>query len=336
MELHVLRAGSSDGPPPEAIARARLHWVAWGEILTEPQYQERERRLWRHPFSQRGLRLWFLSDGRECVASCETYAVPVLVAERKGFAPSRLGQGIATVFVEERLRGQGHASTLLRLVHEQLRGEGSPCSYLISEVGPDLYARQGYVPRPLRLRRYSAATSAETWNEPVTWLAAADIPALLEERYRQPARSPLTLQLSAEQLDWHHERGRFYAEAQRRSPPRRLGARCGEAFGIWAHDFRHRQLRVLCLYPGPGIFRRGLIDDPRSPEAVALRNVLHAARDEAGHSGLEGVEIWENGTNRGWLPGGLPLSAEDLPMLAPLRRGVSAEQWLDWERGHWL
>src|SRR5205823_4173363 len=63
------------GPPGDA-ARDALTFASWGSPLSLAQYLERERRLWRHPFS-RGLVRWVLRDGGVDVASCETYAVPV-------------------------------------------------------------------------------------------------------------------------------------------------------------------------------------------------------------------------------------------------------------------
>jgi hypothetical protein len=90
------------------------------------------------------------------------------------------------------------------------------------------------------------------------------------------------------------------------------------------------------LYPGARLYAAGLIDNPRSPEAAAVRDVMHAARDEAGSLGLSAVEIWENAENPGWLRGGLPLPAADLPMLLPLSPGISADDWLDFEYAHWL
>src|SRR5438309_325284 len=59
MDLTVFSPRSSPALPPEAVARDLLSFAAWGKGLTQEQYIERERRLWRTPFAQ-GLRLWIL------------------------------------------------------------------------------------------------------------------------------------------------------------------------------------------------------------------------------------------------------------------------------------
>lgn len=329
MDLVCYAAADTPAPPPGAEARDVLTFPSWGGGLTLEQYLERERRLWRHPFS-RGLRRWVLVGG-EPLASCETYAVPARSGKQGGVA-----QGVASVYVEERLRGRGHARALLERLHERLRAEGALCSYLISEVDPAMYERLGYVSRPLSRRRFSAPLPGEP--EPgideVRWLAPADVPALLARRYATAERAGLQLLLTPEQLDWHAERGRLYAAVLGRPAPEAVGASCGEAFAIWAHDHRADLLRVLCLYPGPALYAAG-VAAPRDPAAAALRNVLHAARAEAAHAGLGAVEIWDNARS-GWLRGGQQQGGGDPPMLRPLQRGVRAEEWLDWERGHWL
>ncbi len=339
MELLVYSAAEHSEIPDAALDRDRLNHAAWGGSLTQEQYLERERRLWRDPFSRQGLRLWVLSDGHEPVASLETYAVQAKSGDLAGS-----GHGIASVYVEERHRGGGHASDLLRRVHERLRAEGALLTYLISEIGPSLYERLGYRGRPLRLRRLAASEPGRPDIEPgdprVRLLEERDLLAVLESRYGrsegQAKRLPLSIPLSPQQIGWHLQRGRIYAELLGRPVADAVGARAGDAFALWAPEYRHGVLRVLTLYPGARLFLAGLIDDPRSPEAAAVRDVLHAARDEAARLGLSTVEMWENTVNPGWLRGGLPVPAEDLPMLLPLRGGIHAEDWLDWERGHWL
>jgi GNAT superfamily N-acetyltransferase len=333
MELICLRADEHAERPALAQERDRLNYPVWGPPLSEAGYLAREQRLWRHPFARAGMRVWLLMEGGRPVASCESYAVPAACRGVTG-----TGHGIASVFVEEALRGRGHAAALLGRVHATLRAEGALCAYLISEIGPRLYEGLGYIGRPLRCRRFIAPRPGEP--EPgldqVRWLLPADVPGLLAARYpASPSPSPLVLRLSAAQLDWHVERGRIYAEALGRQAPQRVGAACGGAFCLWMHDLRKELLRVLLLYPGPEIFAAGS-QDPRSPQAAALRNVLHAARAEAAHCGLRGVEIWENAINAGWLRGGQPAASEDLPMVLALDRRVNGNDWLDWERGHWL
>src|SRR5687767_3665727 len=112
MDLVCYDASRDPAPPEGAEARDRLTHAAWGGGLDEAQYLERERRLWRHPFSRAGLRRWVLRDG-EPAASCETYPVAAVLTGDRGREREGAGVGVASVFVEERLRGRGYARALL-------------------------------------------------------------------------------------------------------------------------------------------------------------------------------------------------------------------------------
>lgn len=332
-QLHCTDAREHAELPEEAVARDRLTYASWGGGLSLEQYLDRERRLWRQAFARRGMRRWILREGAADLASCETYLVPVRVGTQLG-----VGHGVASVFTEERLRGRGLAAELLSRVHDVLRGEGAVCAYLMSEIGPQLYGRLGYVVRPPLLRRYAAAGPSEAVPAALEWFGADDVAGLVARRYAAAPlhRRQLVLQLTAEQLLWHVERGWIYADHQGRARQRVVGARAGAAFGIFAADPQKGVVRVLMLYPGEAIFAAGALGDPHSDEAARLRDVLHGARFLAAELGLPAVEVWENGQNAGWLRGGHRVEGSDIPMVLPLRDEVRGEDWLDWERGHWL
>lgn len=324
--------------PPEVLRLDELTFPQWGKLLSLEQYYWRERVLRAQDFSRAGLRTFVLHEGPlsapdSVLASCETYAVPIHLGPKRG-----LSHGIASVFVEEKRRGHGYASELLRRVERVLRDEGATCSYLMSEIGPTIYQRLGYVPRPLYTRRYAAADPRREPHgdpPPWRWLESDALPALLAERYRRP-QLPLWLEVTPAQVMWHVERARFYAQVLGKPLSPRIGARAGEAFALWAADYTDGLLRILLLYPGSRLDAAGASFDPRSPEAADLRNVLHAARTHAFFAELPTIEVWENPRNARYLRGGIHAVCEDLPMLLPLAPGVRAEDFTDYERVHWI
>lgn len=344
MQLHMISmrdlklVGDEAVVPAEVLHLDGLTYPSWGPPLTLPQYLTRERRLRATPFA-RGLRTWVLREGTAPLASCESFEVPLaLTMPREKAARRGVGHGIASVYVEERHRGHGYASTLLQKVHEQLAQEGALGSYLMSEIAPALYARLGYVARPLRLGRYAAADlTRERLPAPLpwTWLQKDDLPALLAQRYRVP-RCALTIETTAAQLGWHLSSSRYYAEALGRKVTDHVGARVGDAFVVWQPGYQKDLLRVLMLYPGERLSMPGATVDPRGPELETVRSVLHAARFAAAELALPHVEVWENASNSTYLRGGVRLEADDIPMLRPLIPDLRGEQWVDYERCHWL
>lgn len=347
IEIKSLAVRSGAAPaevetPAELAAIDRITFASWGGGLTLEQYLGRERRLRACAYS-RGLRQWLLREGSEVLASCESYAVPFVLAGPDG-TPHKtgLGHGIASVYVEDRLRGRGYAGTMLTRIHDRLRAEGALCAYLMSEIGPTLYERLGYVARPLRTCRFAAVDPTREAPHPQDWrwLTEADVPALLASvfggRSDAAVRRPgLWIPTPAVQIEWHLTRGHFYAEALGRKHAVHVGATAGEAFVLWQPDYVQSALRVLCLWPGRALFTQGL-RDPRSREAADLRNVLHAARAAANELQLATVEIWETPRSATYLRGGARMATKELPMLLPLLPGVRAEDWNDYERTHWI
>ncbi|MBL9009306.1 MAG: GNAT family N-acetyltransferase [Myxococcales bacterium] len=308
-----IRAQEHAAAVPEATARDSLSYEVWGGDLSREQFLSREAMLWRHPFSQRGMRVWLLRAGDEVLAGCESFVVPCTSRGVRGLA-----HGIASVFVEERLRGRGHASELVRGVNAQLADEGALCTYLMSEVAPTIYARLGFVARPVRVRRLAAlqAPIAST----VDWIAVTQ----LDDALLPALGDALSLQIDRDFVSWHIARGWFHADVCGRPRQTILGPRVGNTWTICADEPSESLLRVLALRCD---------GDPQ-----ALAQVLSATCQLAAQQGLSSVEIWENEQNRA-LPFAADLRAEDLaaiPMLCPLQPGIDARDWQSCERGHWL
>ena len=320
--------------PDEVAALDRVTHASWGSDIAMDDYLRRERVMRATPFARRGLRQWLLRDGKAVLASLETFEFDVTAGNRRG-----KGHGIASVYVEPERRGKGHASELCLRVVDALKQEGALASHLMSEVGPKLYAQLGYAPRPLFLRRYAAASDSELQahgkTPPWQFFGEADVPTALAARKLPPPA--LRVEISADHLLWHMTRGRFYATLGGHKTARHVGARAGEALAFWAPDYRDDVLRILTIYPGARLASPGAVFEPRSAEGEAVRNVLHAGRAVAKELGLSGIEIWENPQNAGYLRGGArSADAHELPMLIGLAPGIRGEDWLDYERAHWI
>lgn len=339
--------------PDEAIALDTRTHAAWGNVLSLPQYLQRERVLRASPFSQAGLRAWVLQRDGVLLASCETYACPVQVAAAGRGAGGEgllrgVGHGIASVYVDTAQRGHGYASELLRRVHETLAREGALLGFLWSEIGPTLYGRLGYVVRPLSLRRYAAAPKEESHGAVPPWqfLRPAEVPAALAGRQLGGRGLSYSVEIAWPQIDWYLRRAAFYSRCLGRPLSPYVAAQAGDALAVFCPDFVAQVMRVLTLYPGARLARAGAVFEPRSPEGENLRNVLHAARTVAGQLGLAQIELWQNPLNAGYLRGGVHLQGEqvkDLPMVALLsptlpgaRTALRADDWQDYERGLWL
>jgi len=318
-----LKSAPHDSAVAEALVPAELEqldvatYASWGGGLSLADYMRRERVLRATAFSRRGLSTWVLRDGDTGLASCESYELDVRGGQKCG-----TGYGIASVFVEPHLRGHGYASELLSRVHAALRQDGGLLCYLMSEIGPTLYQRLGYVGRPLFVRRYAAVDKAPPPCELLTADAIAEALAAC-----QRPLGTLSVKVSVEHVLWHLARSRYYAEALKRPLPVCVGARAagGTAMALWAPEYRLSVLQVLTLYLQPGADR------------AAMDGVLTAGRRLAAELGLSTLEIWENPHNAGFLAGGERISStKDLPMLLGLEPGVRGEDWLDYERAHWL
>ena len=287
--------------PQQAAARDALTHTAWGTPLTVDQFQAREHALRSHRWSRAVMTTWLWVDAADQVlSSCETFQMPSQCSSGRGVTFA-----IASVFTEPSLRGRGAAEAMLSALHARLRGwAGAQAAVLFSEIGPTLYARLGYRGIP----------SVDVLFEP-----SAETPTGLEWGLRlpgpdTPAPEALQIAITADQLDWHHERSRFYARALGRVLPAQWGASCGDGSIGWTANFRTNELMVL--------FTRG------SP--AELRVLIRAASWVAGSVGLGRVRVWQTTP----LEGGERVAREDLPMICSL--GAAFETWSPIDRALWV
>lgn len=293
--------------------------AAWGERLTVGAFTERERRLRSHPWAREAMRTWFLVEGPELLASCETFRMKSWFRRGEQREEGAV-LAVASVFTEPALRGRGHAAALLRrLVERTVREEPDVHGLVLySDVGPALYARAGF------------HASAET-TDVVLEASHGDPAAVVDRLYREAevpgalAQIPLPdveflVWPTAAQLDWHLERERAYAEFLSRPRPAFAGARAGRSILLWAGDLKNDRLVGLVMHA----------DDVAGASAL-----LEAARRIAAGAGLPEVRLWE--VPRPFTTPGRREGREgSLPMLCPLARGLAVEAWQRIPRGLWV
>lgn len=318
--MHVVLATEA-----QQAERDRITHAAWGAPLTVEQFHQRELRLRAHPWSQAGMRTWLLlaDDGR-VLASCETFHNDSFLAGPDGRHARGDSFSIASVFTEPHLRGQGHATRLVDSVAAELE-RTSPHGHaviLFSDVGAPLYRRSGFREVPAWDWHLFAGESA----------VPRGVDALLGDRevaealgrMRRP-RAPFYLWPGPEQVDWHLERERIYAELLHRPRPEACGAVAGESTALWAMMARYGELVVLLL-------------DARSDEDAAT--LLEAARGVAHRAGLARVVVWEEphtAERLARVPGAIRVARDgSLPMLKPLRPGLPPFQAVPFPRALWV
>lgn len=321
--MRTLAAGSNQvhlviATDSQKRERDLLTHAAWGQRLSVEDYGRREIRLRAHPWCADAMTTWlWRDDAGSVLASCETFRMRSFV--RGGSASVTFG--VASVFTEERLRGHGHASAMMRALGDELRlrEPGAHGVLLFSEVGATLYERAGFAPRFFHDRLVPARAGAAP--AAVEWIRDAELDTALAAFPLPEAR--FVVWPTAAQIDWHLERARIYADLMGRTPPAICGAAIGGARALWAADFKNERLAVL------------LASAPDGETAAAL---VAAAADRAAEAGLREVRIWETPSLP--LPDALGTRVrrddDALPMLLPFAPDVRAADWDDVPRALWI
>ena len=133
------------------------------------------------------------------------------------------------------------------------------------------------------------------------------------------AKETLVITATADEVDWHLERERCYAEALGRPALAHHGATLEGSSICWAAYHRTKELHVLALD----------VVDPshRAP-------LIRAAQQAAWDAQLDDVRLWET-TPLADLPGARRVRREEaLPMFAPFVPALSA--WTQVHRALWV
>jgi hypothetical protein len=297
----------------EKEARDRLCHPVWGDRLTLDEFLARERGLRALPFARDRMSSWLCEEGGQVVASCESFRMRSFAAGAPG-----VSYGIASVFTEAVLRGRGHASRMMELVLAELaRDPEAQAVILFSEVGASIYQRCGFVARPVReLVVTSEPGDAAAGVDAL--LGVADLGATLAAA--PVPDDPFVVWPTVEQLGWHLERERFYAQVLRRPRPAAVGARAGGSSIVWTAERKRERLVVQLL-------------STRSARDTAA--LLTAARRVAHQAGLAEVRLWAAPRPEG-APAGTEVDAADLPMVRPLRDGIGVDGWRHLPHAVWM
>jgi hypothetical protein len=372
-----------DLEPGGATDAQRLSLVGahWGGQLTAAQYAARDAYVATHCAWVRDGHAQTIhalmagaAEPHAIDASCETYRMRALCCEAPGVATPCTVLGIASVFTPPDRRGKRNASRLLAALAAKTAAaeQGVRALMLMCEIRPDIYARAGYVsPQQAPPSDWALTVSSAPPNEQVCVdlqpeatpllssdmaTVAAQIAALAERDLLQRGVGAITVVPTAEQLLWHVAR----YDARRQllpgiglPPPPACGARCGDAFAVWAMDMEdfaggeHQPvLRVLAFCA--------------AADAEATAAVLAAAASASLGAGAPcGRTLsWDTGTLYAgdaaaaaaalWVPPAEELArrgvscarearrCESVPMLAPVNSSVQPSSWQWVPRGVWV
>jgi len=266
--------------PTECIERDKLTYLAWGATLTESLFLKREERLRAHTWAKQNMKTWVLasSTGNQILSSFETFKMKSSVNGMPGHS-----YGIASVFTEERFRGNGYASQVLQEAFTQIEQDDSHAqSYLLfSEVGPKIYERLGFSLCP----SHKFVFKPEQMNPNKSRLRITaeldDVRQLLDEHKSEP----FTIRPTIEQLDWHWERSRVYAELLDRPPQSFFALHLfgSKSMSTWMADYKNNTFRALTF----------IAENPQDAKAM-----IEYAQSEALRLELDDVRVWQTPETR--------------------------------------
>ena len=296
-----------------------LSSVPWAGALTKEQYIENEHQLSTHLLTKpNGITHWILTPKNErlILASCEAIPKRCLVKEGGDEVRDGVLVGVAGVFCEPALRGQGYAARMMRELAHNLGREGRCLgSVLWSDIGPKFYADLGWAPFPsthveLPTSHFSpSSTSVSTRPILVGDIATLCVQdeALLRASLAVSSSSKTLLAIVPDHhtMLWHHKKEDYICHQLFGKQPGVKGVVVGEVgdrvWAIWTRGFH------------------GAIDDPEAGNKLyilrlvvenpalgyselqveQLKAVLQAARREAAEWRLGHVELW-NPDERVW------------------------------------
>jgi hypothetical protein len=251
------------------------------------------------------------------LSSCESYR---MVSNFKG-RPGHV-YGIASVFTEQKHRGQGYAQRLLEKLLEHLPtlDAQAQAAILFSEIGEGLYSKLGFS---------KVVCEDWVWDAKSQPLENKDIELLDESQayLALPVKPEGALQIlpTPNQIDWQFERERIYSLQLAKVRPPLHGARSKGGRIIWRAQYRTEELGILT-------FEAGSVE-----EAQAL---IEYARAVAFRAGLKTVRWWKTPLGFDWSPPDEvrvePREDRDLPMIRPLHKDVFPEDWQTVYRALWV
>jgi N-acetylglutamate synthase-like GNAT family acetyltransferase len=315
----------------QKMQRDHVTFEAWGETLSRDQFLSREQALRNEPWCQKGMKTWLLesADG-EVLASCETFQ-----------AKSSIGYalGIASVYVEPRLRGKGYSNELIKLLIQDVQKQNQKADtlihalYLFSEVGTSIYQRVGFREIPSKEWMFPTSRQDESRLKGVETFTFSEYSENWN-RFSSVPKDGFYIAVLPEQIQWHLRRQELYTEFLGRKPCLFLGAYVQDSFVIWMADYKHNCLRVLQC-------------DLKSVSAAT--QLLSYALNYAASLELEKVRVWDVPEGFKWVKEGIESSQnaiwrtsylferdDSIAMICPLLEGPSEANWINVQRAIWI
>lgn len=138
-----MRLVPAEGPLLEEILDLTL--PVWGEGLSRTAYAQWNAAQLRTRWGREHLqRFALVGDDGQLLATAKRYRFDARLDGRDGVVA-----GIAAVFTPPALRGQGHATAMIRGLLAAEQQAGAMAAALFSEIGASFYQRLGFVPVPL-------------------------------------------------------------------------------------------------------------------------------------------------------------------------------------------
>ncbi|KAL4793747.1 hypothetical protein BDV19DRAFT_366150 [Aspergillus venezuelensis] len=293
---------------------------AWKDALSVDVYLEESAYLMTVPLAKDGgMTQWILVDKnlppneRPILASCESFYKRSWISDPNGNVTEALTHGVASVYVDEKLRGKGYATRLMKELAKTLpswQTERTPCaaSVLFSDIGKDFYSSVGWHAFPSYNVEFSPQ-SAPVGGQLAKPLFAEDLPQLCEpdkalsrnrmERPSSEGKTRFMIIPDLEHMLWHHSKEEFAGMKLFGKKPDVKGAIYGEPgeriWVIWTHRFYEPPSPTASsntLY----ILRLVLESQGNllsASQLEGLNAVIAAARNEAATWGLHTVKLWD-------------------------------------------
>lgn len=301
----------------ENLAIWELTADAWKDALSVDMYVQEAAYLMTVPLARNGgMTQWVLvdknlpPDQRPLLASCETFLKRSWISDTDGNVTEAITHGVASVFTDTRLRGQGYASRLMTELAEELRiwqTETTKCvaSILFSDIGKHFYSKLGWHAFPSHDLEFEPSGEGLSAAKPIF---ANDLKRLceLDEVLSRKAlcasstgtKTRLMIVPDHEHMLWHHSKEEFASETLFQRKPHIKGAIFGQnghrVWVVWTHRFYEppsnaasiNTLYILRLViENEVLWESGL-------QVEALREVILAAQAEAFQWGLHSVKMW--------------------------------------------
>jgi GNAT superfamily N-acetyltransferase len=312
----------------QKLDRDLLTFEAWGKRLNLDQFLVRESVLRREKWSHENMTTWLLQDNLDQpLASCETFRMKSYIRHRE---IQTLGStlGIASVYVEPRLRGNGYSSALLTelINHLTTENEKFHACVLYSEVGEALYQKVGFCPVQ-SMEWVFPSDSSTVLSEP------AEVCSITREhfidhahRYLCPPQSKFCIWPECDQIFWHIKRQDLYTSFLEKNNSNIVGIATNDSWIIWMIDYKYDVLRIL------------VSSLKNSADADAL---IKKARQFAYKMGLLEVRLWSTSETLScgadvWTAREFVARTDAIAMILPLASEIRPENWGEIQRAIWV